>query len=67
MAALAVAVRASKGGENMLAAVIWFVWTFIVFGAGMLTHWLMTRKQRRLLKLYRQQAKVMKEWGRPVE
>ncbi|HLZ62295.1 MAG TPA: hypothetical protein VKR06_35570 [Ktedonosporobacter sp.] len=50
-----------------MEAVIWFTWTLIAFGAGFLTHWWLTRKQRRLLKLYRQQAKVLQDWGKPVE
>jgi hypothetical protein len=44
-----------------------FVWTLIAFGAGWLTHWWATRKQRRLLKQYRQQARVLRNWSRPVE
>jgi hypothetical protein len=48
-------------------ALIWFIWTLIAFGAGVLTHWWATRKQRRLLKLYRRQAQALRTWGSPIE
>lgn len=46
---------------------LWFLWTLIAFWAGFLAHWWATRKQRRLLKLYRKQARVLRQWGSPVE
>jgi len=53
--------------DILIWTLLWFAWTLFAFGVGMLTHWWMTRKQRRLLKLYRRQARVLNDWGRPVE
>jgi transposase len=44
-----------------------FVWPLICFFAGMIVHRWMTRKQRELLKRYRQQALMLRQWNRPIE
>ncbi len=44
-----------------------FVWTFIAFIAGVIVHWWGTRRQRRLLKMYRQQAQARRQLSRPIE
>jgi hypothetical protein len=44
-----------------------FAWPLICFFAGMIAHHWMTRKQRLLLKRYRQQARILREWNRPIE
>jgi hypothetical protein len=51
----------------MVTVILWFIWTLIAFGCGALVHWMATRKQRRLLKLYRQQAQARRVWTRSVE
>ena len=50
-----------------MAVVFFFLWTIFVFGVGMLTHWMLTYKQRKLLKMYRKQARALRQWGSPIE
>ncbi|HZO72795.1 MAG TPA: hypothetical protein VFB60_11385 [Ktedonobacteraceae bacterium] len=51
----------------MVNVFIWFIWTLIVFWIGFFVHWWATRKQRRLLSRYRQQARAREKWNRPIE
>ncbi|HZO71440.1 MAG TPA: hypothetical protein VFB60_04505 [Ktedonobacteraceae bacterium] len=51
----------------MDALFAWFFWTLLVFWIGFVTHWWASRKQRRLLKAYRQQAQALRQWVRPLE
>lgn len=51
----------------MNGLLVWFLWTVVAFWVGFLTHWWLTRKQRRLLKRYQRQARVLKDWARPLE
>lgn len=51
----------------LTVAAIGFAWTLLAFGAGAGVAWLAGRKQRRLLKHYRQQALALRKWSRPIE
>jgi uncharacterized membrane protein YciS (DUF1049 family) len=46
---------------------MFLVWIALGFVIGWLTCWIMTWKQRRTLKRYRQQAKGQRYWNQPVE
>lgn len=51
----------------LLWTLAWFLWTGVVFWIGFITHWWVTRKQRHLLKRYRQQSRALRDWSRPIE
>jgi hypothetical protein len=44
-----------------------FGWTLIAFSAGILVHWWATRKQRRLLKMYRGREQARRHASMPIE
>jgi len=47
--------------------VLWFVWTLFVFWVGVFMHWWVTRKQRRVLKVYRLREQERRWLNRPIE
>lgn len=53
--------------DTLTALLIVFLWTLLAFWFGVVTHWWATRKQRRLLKRYREHAQMQRIWGSPVE
>ena len=46
---------------------LWLAWTLIAFLAGVAVHWYATRKQRRLLKQYRQREQARRWVNRIIE
>jgi uncharacterized iron-regulated membrane protein len=44
-----------------------FAWTLLSFFTGVIVHWWSTRKQRRLLKMYRIRESERRRWNRPIE
>ena len=53
--------------DALTAFFLLFTWTLIAFLAGILTYWFATRKQRQLLKRYRQREQERRWLNRPIE